>query len=222
MSRRSTDAPHGAVPRSGAEPTDASVEHAPRPGRRGLLLQMLRRDFSSATRNLYLNTFAGSLLVPGIARKFLYQAAGMRIESYVVDPHCRIDGPAKNISIGAGTYVNVECFLEGFGRIDIGKECAVGMQAMIITSDHLRDEDGRWDPDAVYRGVSIGDRVWIGARATILPGVTIGDDVIIGAGALVNRDCRAGQTYAGVPARRVSKKLESVALERDLVTGGHA
>jgi maltose O-acetyltransferase len=49
--------------------------------------------------------------------------------------------------------------------------------------------------------VKIGNRVFIGAGAIILPGVTIGDNVIIGAGSVVSRDIPDGIVAAGNPAR---------------------
>jgi maltose O-acetyltransferase len=47
----------------------------------------------------------------------------------------------------------------------------------------------------------IGENVWIGGGAIILPGVTIGNDVVIGAGAVVTRDVASGKTVVGNPAR---------------------
>ena len=53
--------------------------------------------------------------------------------------------------------------------------------------------------------VVIGDRVFIGAGAIILPGVTIGNDVIIGAGSVVTKDVENGLVVAGSPAHVVMK-----------------
>lgn len=47
---------------------------------------------------------------------------------------------------------------------------------------------------------AIGDRVYIGAKASVIGGVTVGDDARIGAHALVARDVAAGSTVVGVPA----------------------
>ena len=47
----------------------------------------------------------------------------------------------------------------------------------------------------------IGNDVWIGGGAIILPGITIGDGAIIGAGSVVTRDVGAGVTVTGNPAR---------------------
>jgi maltose O-acetyltransferase len=55
--------------------------------------------------------------------------------------------------------------------------------------------------------VRIGDDVWIGGHATILPGVTIGDGAVVAAGAVVTKDVPPYTVVAGVPAR-VVKKIE--------------
>jgi acetyltransferase-like isoleucine patch superfamily enzyme len=52
--------------------------------------------------------------------------------------------------------------------------------------------------------VRIGDRVFVGANATVMMGVTIGDGAVIGAGAVVTSDVPAGTVVTGVPARPVS------------------
>lgn len=49
--------------------------------------------------------------------------------------------------------------------------------------------------------VVIGDRVFVGASAIILPGITIGSEVIIGAGSVVTKDIPSGVVAAGNPAR---------------------
>ena len=49
--------------------------------------------------------------------------------------------------------------------------------------------------------IVVGDNVYIGNNAIILPGVNIGDDVIIGAGAVVTKDIPSGSVVVGVPAR---------------------
>lgn len=53
--------------------------------------------------------------------------------------------------------------------------------------------------------VIIGDDVWVGANATILPGVTVGNYSVIAAGAVVNRDVPSGALVGGVPARIIKR-----------------
>ena len=51
--------------------------------------------------------------------------------------------------------------------------------------------------------VRIGNGVWIGAGAVILPGVTIGDYAVIGAGSIVTKDIPANMIAFGDPCRVV-------------------
>lgn len=65
--------------------------------------------------------------------------------------------------------------------------------------------------------IVIGDDVFIGADAIVLPGVRIGDGAIIGAGSVVSKDVPAGEVAAGNPAKRIctvtdyKKKLLGIA-----------
>ena len=53
--------------------------------------------------------------------------------------------------------------------------------------------------------IEIGDNVFVGTRAILLPNIKIGSNVIIGAGAIVNKDVCDGSIVAGVPARQIGK-----------------
>ena len=57
--------------------------------------------------------------------------------------------------------------------------------------------------------IKIGNGVWVGAGAIILPGVTIGDHSVIGAGAVVNRDIPANCVAVGNPARVIKTIAET-------------
>ena len=167
-----------------------------------LLVESLRLDARIFRRNVWFNRVAASFAVPKVLRRTLYRLGGMGVDSFAVSPACRIEGDPRNIRIGARSYLNLQCYIEAVAPVEIGVDCAVGMQTMIITSDH-RGPGGTWRQEASGLPVAIGDRVWLGARVTVLPGVTIGDDVVVAAGAVVAADCLPGGVYAGVPARRV-------------------
>ncbi|KAJ3060976.1 hypothetical protein HK102_009294, partial [Quaeritorhiza haematococci] len=51
----------------------------------------------------------------------------------------------------------------------------------------------------------IGNDVWIGGSATILPGVTIGDGVTVGAGSVVTKDVPPHVVVAGNPAKIIKR-----------------
>ncbi|WP_020178956.1 sugar O-acetyltransferase [Methylopila sp. M107] len=110
-----------------------------------------------------------------------------------------------NIRVGAGVFVNFNCVILDVCEVTIGARTQVGPGVQILAADHPRDAAQRRDLLEFGRPVTIGEDVWIGAGALILPGVTVGDGAIIGAGSVVTRDVAAGATVVGSPARTVAK-----------------
>jgi len=55
--------------------------------------------------------------------------------------------------------------------------------------------------DTSKASITIGDDVWVGAGAVILPGVTIGRGAVVGAGSVVTKDVAPYAICAGNPAR---------------------
>ena len=115
-------------------------------------------------------------------------------------------------TIGDYSYVNVNCIFLDSARITIGDRVLIGPGVQLITATHpvepaARTIDFPADPAFPFRAVSeahpitIGDDVWIGAGAIILPGVTIGAGTTIGAGSVVTRSVPPGVVAAGNPAR---------------------
>lgn len=145
---------------------------------------------------------ATSPLLPLAVRRRLLRLAGVQVGARVTGLR-QCGFATRRVSIGDGSFINVGCWFEGAGRVDIGRDVFLGPQVMIITSVHEVDDNGQAARMPVPGEVIIGDRCWLGARATVLPGVTIGQGTIVGAGAVVTKDCDPGAVYAGVPARRV-------------------
>jgi maltose O-acetyltransferase len=106
-----------------------------------------------------------------------------------------------NIHLGARVFLNFGCIVLDVARVDIGAGTQIGPGVQILTADHPRDPALRAQMLEFGRPIRIGNNVWIGGGALILPGVTIGDDAIIGAGSVVTRDVPAGSTAMGNPAR---------------------
>jgi len=111
----------------------------------------------------------------------------------------QVDG---RLTIGSGTFFNRSAHICCFEEIRIGSACRFGEFVSIHDENHLVTSSVRLDANQfVTAPITIGDRVWVGAKASILPGVTIGDDAVIAAHAVVNRDVPAGALVGGVPAR---------------------
>jgi maltose O-acetyltransferase len=109
-----------------------------------------------------------------------------------------------NISLGSGVFLNFNCVVLDVVEVSIGDRTQIGPGVQILTADHPRDPADRLAGLEFGRPISIGQNVWIGGAAVILPGVKIADGAIIGAGAIVTRDVPSGATVVGNPARQVS------------------
>ncbi|MEY3330040.1 MAG: hypothetical protein RLZZ115_2923 [Cyanobacteriota bacterium] len=59
----------------------------------------------------------------------------------------------------------------------------------------------------------IGNDVWIGYGATIMPGINIGDGAIIGAQSVVTRDVPSYRIVGGNPAQEIRKRFENSMIE---------
>lgn len=164
-------------------------------------LAALRLDLAIGLRHLLLATLAGAPLTPRPLRWVLYRAAGLDVRTPNVFAGVRITG--SDLSIGRGTFVNHDCYLDvARGRVEIGEDCHLAPQVMVLTATHDLGEHGA-SRDARYATTRIGDRVWLGARVTVLPGAEVGPGCVVAAGAVVSGRLEPGGVYAGVPARRV-------------------
>ena len=105
-----------------------------------------------------------------------------------------------NITIGSNVFINQGCHFMDMGGITIGDDVMIGPKVNLVSSGHPVAPSERRN-GIVSKPIVIGNNVWIGAAATILPGVTIGDNAVIAAGAVVSRDVPADTLAAGVPAR---------------------
>jgi maltose O-acetyltransferase len=77
----------------------------------------------------------------------------------------------------------------------------------IYTATHPLDVEVRRSGLENGKPITIGEDVWIGGAAIILPGVTIGNGSVIGSGSVVTKDVPPMCVYAGNPAKFI-KKIE--------------
>lgn len=119
------------------------------------------------------------------------------------------NGGAARIVIGERTHIDRNCVLQGQGGLDIGAGCAIAAGVIIYTQTNQYRSDTNapvLEQPVLYAPVKIGNHVWIGAGAIILPGVRVEDHAVIGAGSVVTRDVMAGAIVAGVPSREISAR----------------
>lgn len=94
-------------------------------------------------------------------------------------------------------------YIQGRNGIICGDNVKIGPGVGIISANHDSDNLGQWtcsDP------IVIGNNVWIGMNAVILPGVKIGDNVVIGAGSIVTKSIPPNCIAGGNPCRIIRQK----------------
>jgi acetyltransferase-like isoleucine patch superfamily enzyme len=99
---------------------------------------------------------------------------------------------ASGASFGLGSTLDI-FFPE---LIEVGKDAIIGYNTVLLAHEFLQGE---------YRTgrVEIGAAAMVGANCTVLPGVRIGEGASVSAMSLVNCDIPAGETWGGVPAKKL-------------------
>ena len=169
------------------------------------VLRQARTELVFMRNHLWRTTLAGSAFVPSIIRWGMYRISGLMIETPNVREHCVMHN--SHVAVGKGTYLSRAAFFEGGGQVVIGEQCQLGPECTFLTSHHdvvMMQEHVTIEPPEP-RGLTVGDRVWVGARVTFLPGCTVDDDVVIAAGAVVSGHLETGWIYGGVPARKIAR-----------------
>lgn len=116
-----------------------------------------------------------------------------------------------NIFFGDNCEVNMNCTFLDDNRIVIGDRALIAPNVQIYTAFHPTAAHERFGPvrdDGSFSfcktrtaPVTIGDDVWIGGGAILLPGVTIGNNVVIGAGSVVTHSLPDNVVAFGAPCR---------------------
>lgn len=108
-----------------------------------------------------------------------------------------------NIHLGENFYANVNCTILDCAEVRFGDNVLLAPNVGIYTAGHPLEADPRVAGLEFAYPVTIGNNVWIGGNAIILPNVTIGDNTVIGAGSVVTRSLPANVVAVGNPCRIV-------------------
>lgn len=106
-----------------------------------------------------------------------------------------------NITAGENFFANYNLVILDVAKVTIGDNVQIAPNVAIYTAGHPVHPDSRNSGYEYGIDVTIGNNVWIGGNAVIMPGVTIGDNAVIGAGSVVTKDIPAGVIAAGNPCK---------------------
>lgn len=136
-------------------------------------------------------------------RCFFYRTAGVKMgKGSTIHMGCNFFKPS-GVSIGEDTIVGDHAFLDGRAPLRIGSHVAIASQVLIYNSEHDIQSD---DFQAIEEPVEIGDYVFVGARAIILPGVKIGRGAVVASGAVVTKDVPDFIIVGGVSAKIIGER----------------
>jgi acetyltransferase-like isoleucine patch superfamily enzyme len=112
------------------------------------------------------------------------------------------------VTIGKECTINKYVDLDGRGGVSIGDRVSISAYAKILSASHDPNS-----PSFAYLAepVSIGDFVWIGTGALVLPGVTLGKGCVVAAGSVVTRSVAPFEIVAGNPARKIGDRAHDLA-----------
>lgn len=111
-----------------------------------------------------------------------------------------------------GAYNHITCT----NKVTIGDNLLTGKWVTITDNSHGATDYASLQIEPIRRPivskgpVTIGNNVWIGDKATILPGVNIGDGAVIAANCVVTKDVPAYCVVAGNPGRVMKRGEENL------------
>ena len=128
-----------------------------------------------------------------------------------IGENCYIETPfhanfgGKKVHFGRNVYANFNLTLVDDEAIYVGDFVKFGPNVTVCTAAHPILPALRRRVYQYNLPVHIGNNVWIGAGAVILPGISIGDNSVIGAGSIVTKDIPSNVVAVGNPCRVLRK-----------------
>lgn len=121
----------------------------------------------------------------------------------------KLAAPQARLEVGAYTFFGQGCHVNVLERVEIGAHCLFGPRCVIVDHNHGILPERRIDEQpCVAKPIHVGDDVWMGAGAVVLPGVSIGSGAVVGAQSVVTRDVPPMAVVAGNPARVIRMRNE--------------
>ncbi len=113
----------------------------------------------------------------------------------------------SRIKIGARTTVGAYSFIYSSELIQVGEDCLIAPFAYIVDSNHSIDRSKLISQqNNATKPIRIGNDVWIGAKATILPGSDIADGCVIAANSTFRAITKPYEIWGGTMAKKIGER----------------
>jgi acetyltransferase-like isoleucine patch superfamily enzyme len=167
------------------------------------------------------------------SRQLSLQGHLTRRENHELGDTCFVSELASisndELRLGDRTYVAAGAYLTGSlvtgrdctmnpytvvrGDVRMGDSVRIGAHTSILGFNHTMSDPLTeiWRQPVTYRGITIGNDVWIGSHVVVLDGVQVGDRSVLAAGAVVTKDVPAGAVVGGNPAHVLRWRVPELA-----------
>ncbi|MDA3883770.1 MAG: acyltransferase [Bacteroidales bacterium] len=138
-----------------------------------------------------------------------HKEAKISIENNVrIDKFVRIlASNSAQIHIQEGARIGCNSVLNGGDSINVGKKCLISGFVYLQTSMHKHEgEKNIQDQGFDHAEITLGDDVWLGTHATVLPGCTIHPKAIVGSNAVVTKNVETKTVVTGIPAKPIKTR----------------
>jgi acetyltransferase-like isoleucine patch superfamily enzyme len=162
-------------------------------------MRALRRHLAVFAGSLAdsLASLAGRMRAQSLLSRCMEAGANVRLRMPILIYH-----PEK-LRLGSDVDIGEYVVIRASGGVSIGDRVLIATGAAVVSTGHpVAPPRFR---QVISKPIAIGDDVWIGANAVVLPGVAIGSGSVVAAGAVVTRDVPALCVVAGVPARIIRR-----------------
>lgn len=145
-------------------------------------------------------------------RCLLWRGLGARIGRRTsIHRNCRFYRPS-HVEVGDHCVILRDVLLDGRRNLTLGDNVNISEGVLIFSLHHDMSSPTF---EAVGGPVVIGDHVFVGARAILLPGVTVGRGAVVAAGAIVTKDVDPFAIVGGVPARQMGTRPDVLSYTLD-------
>lgn len=139
-------------------------------------------------------------------RNFLLRCFGAKIGvGVIIRPTVRVTYPWK-LSVGDYSWIGDDVVLYSLGEISIGSNVVVSQNCYLCTGSHdyLKLDFPIWSEK-----IQLEDECWLASGVYVAPNVLIGKGAVIAARSTVLKNVEPGWIYAGYPAKKLKKRVES-------------